>query len=146
MSVNSQILNIIHDIEELNEETTAINENIVTINGTLENLEDKKQDNINVTDTIQISKLKTQYITMTLTGQDLETALGNKQNKITDNSYLSISDISGLSTALENVDVGEITLTDVTGLETALGNKQNKITRYYDDWNIKVVRKVFIIK
>ena len=37
MSVNSQILNIIHDIEELNEETTSINENIVTINGTLEN-------------------------------------------------------------------------------------------------------------
>ena len=75
MSVNSQILNIIHDIDELNEETTTINENIVTMNGTLENLEDKKQDNINVTDTIQISKLKTQYITMTLTGQDLQTTL-----------------------------------------------------------------------
>ena len=59
MSENFQILNIIHDIEEQNEETTTINENIVTINGTLENLEDKKQDNINETDTIQISKLKT---------------------------------------------------------------------------------------
>jgi uncharacterized protein (UPF0335 family) len=29
MSVNSQILNIINDIEELNEETTTINESIV---------------------------------------------------------------------------------------------------------------------
>jgi len=69
MSVNSQILNIINDIEELNEENTTINENIVTINGTLENLEDNKQDNIKVTYTVQKSKLKTQYITMTLTGK-----------------------------------------------------------------------------
>ena len=56
MSVNYQILNIIHDIEELNEETTTINENIVTINESIEILEDNKQNSIKVTDTIQISK------------------------------------------------------------------------------------------
>jgi len=39
MSVISQLLGIVHDIEELNEETTTINESIVTINGTLEGLE-----------------------------------------------------------------------------------------------------------
>jgi len=76
MSVNSQILNIIHDIEELNEETTTINESIVTINGDIEDLGKNKQNNITTSDTIQISKLKTQYITMTLTGQDLQTTIG----------------------------------------------------------------------
>jgi len=82
MSVNYQILNIIHDIEELNEETTTINENIVTINESIEILEDNKQNSIKVTDTIQISKLKTQYITMTLTGKDLQESLDNKEDSI----------------------------------------------------------------
>ena len=40
---------------------------------------------------------------------------------------LSISDISGLTTALENVEVGGIAITDVTGLSTALSNKQDTI-------------------
>ena len=38
MSVNSQILNIINDIEELNEETSTINGNIETINSDIEGL------------------------------------------------------------------------------------------------------------
>ena len=29
------------------------------------------------------------------------------------NSYLSISDVSGLTTALENVDIGDINISDV---------------------------------
>ena len=37
MLLNSQILKFINDIEELNEETTTIDENIVTIIGTIEN-------------------------------------------------------------------------------------------------------------
>ena len=108
MSVNSQILNIIHDIEELNEETTAINENIVTINGTLENLEDKKQDNINVTDTIQISKLKTQYITMSLTGQDLQTTIGTINSFASDLSG-TVDDLSGTVSSLNTyaIDLSE---------------------------------------
>ena len=71
MSANSQILNIINDIEKLKEETTTLNNNVDTINDNIQILEDTKQNNITVLDTIQISKLKTQYITMTLTGQDL---------------------------------------------------------------------------
>jgi len=42
-------------------------------------------------------------------------------------STLSISDISGLSDALQNVEVGDIAKTDVTGLSTALSNKQDTI-------------------
>jgi len=76
MSVNSQILNIINDIEELNVETTAINENIVTINESIESQEDNKQNKITTSDTLTICKLKTQYITMTLKGQDLQTTIG----------------------------------------------------------------------
>jgi len=62
MSVNSQLLGIVHDIEELNEKNTTINESIVTINESIESLEDEKQNNITTSDTIQMSKLKTQYI------------------------------------------------------------------------------------
>ena len=38
MSKNSQILNIINDIEKLNEETSTINGNIETINSDIEGL------------------------------------------------------------------------------------------------------------
>ena len=75
MSANSQILNIINDIEKLNEQTTTLDNNVETINGNIQTLEDNKQNNITVLDTIQISKLKTQYITMSLTSQDLQSAL-----------------------------------------------------------------------
>ena len=75
MSVNSQILNIINDIENLKEQTATLDNNLDTINGNIQTLEDTKQNNITVLDTIQISKLKTQYITMTLTGQDLQSTL-----------------------------------------------------------------------
>ena len=75
MSVNSQLLNIINDIEKLNEQATTINNNLDTINDNVQTLEDNKQNNITVLDTIQISKLKTQYITMSLTGQDLQSTL-----------------------------------------------------------------------
>ena len=75
MSSNSQLLNIINDIEELKEETTTLKNNVDTINDNIQILEDTKQNNITVLDTIQISKLKTQYITMTLTGQDLQSTL-----------------------------------------------------------------------
>ena len=46
MSVNSQILNIINDIEELNEETSTINGNIETINSDIEGLGKSKQNKI----------------------------------------------------------------------------------------------------
>ena len=75
MSKNSQILNIINDIEELNEKTTTINGNIQTINSDIEGLESSKQKKIQITDTIQVSQLKAQYIKMTLTGADLQTTL-----------------------------------------------------------------------
>ena len=84
MSANSQILNIINDIENLKEETTTLNNNVDTINDNIQTLEDTKQNNITVLDTIQISKLKTQYITMTLTGQDLQSTLGTMNNNTTD--------------------------------------------------------------
>ena len=66
MSVNSQILNIIHDIEELNEETATINSNIETINGNITSIGNNKQNNITTSDILTISKLKTQYLTLTL--------------------------------------------------------------------------------
>jgi hypothetical protein len=36
--------------------------------------------------------------------------------------------VSGLTTALENVQPTDIAISDITGLETALGIKQSKIT------------------
>jgi hypothetical protein len=54
--------------------------------------------------------------------------LNNKQTKITDNSYLSISDVSGLTSALENIQVGDINISDVINLQTTLNGKQTKIT------------------
>jgi hypothetical protein len=50
------------------------------------------------------------------------------RTKKTDNSYLSISDVSGLTTALQNVEVGDVNISDVINLQTALDDKQNKIT------------------
>jgi hypothetical protein len=85
MSVNSQILNIINDIEKINEETTTLKNNVDTINDNVQTLEDTKQNNITVLDTIQISKLKTQFITMTLTGQDLQSTLTILGNDISSN-------------------------------------------------------------
>ena len=84
MSVNSQILNIINDIEELNKETSTMNGNIETINTDIEGLESSKQNKIQVTDTIQLSQLKAQYIKMLLTGADLQTTLSSLGNDITD--------------------------------------------------------------
>ena len=37
----------------------------------------------------------------------------DKLNKLSSNSFLSISDVSGLTTALENVDLGDINISDV---------------------------------
>jgi hypothetical protein len=51
-------------------------------------LEDTKQNNITVLDTIQISKLKTQYITMTLRGQDLQTTLSILGNQLGSNDTM----------------------------------------------------------
>ena len=48
MSSNSQLLNIINDIEELKEETTTLNNNVDTINDNIQILEDTKQNNITV--------------------------------------------------------------------------------------------------
>jgi hypothetical protein len=50
MSVNSQIINIINDIEELKEETTNINKTITTISTNIQNFEATKQDTLKVTD------------------------------------------------------------------------------------------------
>jgi hypothetical protein len=110
MSVNSQILNIINDIEKLNEETTTLNNNVHTINDNVQTLEDTKQNNITVLDTIQISKLKTQYITMNLTGQDLQSTLTILGNDISSND----EDISSLSSS-------------VVSIETTLDTKQDNI-------------------
>ena len=130
MSVNSQILNIINDIEELNEETSTINGNIETINSDIEGLGNSKQNKIQVTDTIQISQLKAQYIKMTLSGADLQTTLDGKQTKITDNDYLSISDVNSLQTTLDGkqtkiTDNDYLTISDVNSLQTTLDGKQN---------------------
>ena len=129
MSVNSQILNIIHDTEELNEETTTINESIVTINGTLENLEDNKQDNIKVTDTIQISKLKTQYITMTLTGKDLQTTLTSFGDDISDisNNRLSLVETNLTDISNNRLSLVETNLTDISN------NRLYEVERYVTD-------------
>jgi len=48
---------------------------------------------------------------------DLQTALDDKQNKITSNSYLSFSDVSGLTDALSSGGDGGTTInaeTDIT--------------------------------
>ena len=58
MSANSQILNIINDIENLKEDTSTLTNNVDTINDNIQTLEDTKQNNITVLDTIQIFKLK----------------------------------------------------------------------------------------
>ena len=92
MSVNSQILNIINDIQTLQEDTETINSNVDTINENIQTLYDTKQNNIQITDTIQIYKLKTQYITMSLTGQDLQSTLTTLTNNIISND----GDISAL--------------------------------------------------
>jgi hypothetical protein len=74
MSVNSQIINIINDVEELKEETANINNTIITINTHFQNFVATKQDTLKVTDTINIYKAKLSFIT--LSGNDLQTTLG----------------------------------------------------------------------
>ena len=54
MSANSQLINIINDIEKLNEETKTLTNNVDTINENIQTLEDTKQNNITVLDTIQL--------------------------------------------------------------------------------------------
>jgi len=98
MSVNSQILNIINDIEELNKETSTMNGNIETINTDIEGLESSKQNKIQVTDTIQLSQLKAQYIKMLLTGADLQTTLSSLGNDITDISDNRLYAVEGYVT------------------------------------------------
>ena len=102
MSVNSQLLGIVNDIEELNEETTTINGNIETINSDIEGLKNSKQNKIQVTDIIQISKLKAQYITLSLTGQDLQTTLTSLGDDISDISDNRLSTVEGYVTDLSN--------------------------------------------
>jgi len=116
MSVNSQILNIIHDIEELNEETTTINESTVTINRDIEDSGKNKQNNITTSDTIQISKLKTQFITMTLTGQDLQTTLTSLGDDISDLSDNRLSLVETNLTDISNnrLSLVETNLTDIS--------------------------------
>ena len=53
--------------------------------------------------------------------------MNDKQTKIISDSYLSISDVSGLTTALEIVDFGDINISDVINLQTAVNDKQTKI-------------------
>ena len=120
MSVNSQLLSIVNDIEELIEETTTINGNIETINSDIEGLKNSKQNKIQVTDTLQISKLKAQYVTLSLTGQDLQTTISSIKNDISD---LSDNRVSTLETSFNNLSIG-----DVNNLQTTLDGKQTKIT------------------
>ena len=90
MSLNSQLLNVVNDIEEINEQTAAINTSISTINENITNLGTNKQNNVQVTDTIQLSKLKAQYVTLSLTGKDLQTTLDGKQGKLIAGTNISI--------------------------------------------------------
>ena len=80
-------------IEELNEETTTINENTVTINGDIEDLGKNKQNIITTSDTLSFCKLKTQYIIMTITGQDLQTTLTSIETDVTDISDNRLSQV-----------------------------------------------------
>ena len=117
MSVNSQIFNIINDIEKLNEETTTLTNNLDTINDNVQTLEDTKQNNITVLDTIQISKLKTQYITMTLTGQDLQSTLSIFGDKIgsNDEDIISLSSsVVSIETTLDTKQPNIVSTTDLT--------------------------------
>ena len=54
--------------------------------------------------------------------------MNDKLNKLSSNSYLSISDVGGLKTALENLDIGDINRSNVINLQTALNDKLNKLT------------------
>ena len=125
MSVNSQLLGIVNDIEELNEETTTINGNIETINSDIEGLKNSKQNTIQVTDTIQISKLKTQYITLSLTGQDLQTTLNSLGDDVSD---ISNNRLSTLETSFNNLSIG-----DVNNLQTTISSINNDISDLSDN-------------
>ena len=130
MSSNSQLLNIINDIEELNEQTTTINSDIETINGDITDLGTNKQNKIQVTDTIQISKLKTQYITMSLTGQDLQSKLTSLGNDISSNA----DDIDGLKllTSTHTSDISS-NADDIDGLKLLTSTHTSDISSNADD-------------
>ena len=128
MSSNFQLLNIINDIEELNEQTTTINSDIETINDDITDLETNKQNKIQVTDTIQISKLKTQYITMSLTGQDLQSKLtllgndiGKKQDKLIAGTKITIDENNIISSTTEKGDQGIQGETGLQGIQGETG-------------------------
>ena len=122
MSKNSQILNIINDIEKLNEETSTINGNIETINSDIEGLESSKQNKIQVTDTIQISKLKTQHVTLSLTGKDLQTTLNSLGDDISDISDNRLSLVEGYVTDISDnrLSLVENNLTDISNNKLSL--------------------------
>ena len=123
MSPNSQLLNIINDIEELNEATK-------TINGNIGSLQTNKQNKIQVTDTIQISKLKTQYITMSLTGKDLQTELSTLGSDISSNAN-DIDDLQTLtSTHTSNISSNA---DDITELQTLTSTHTSNISSNADD-------------
>ena len=125
MSLNTQLLNVVNDIEEINEQTAAINNSITTINGNIEGLGNNKQGKIQVTDTIQISKLKTQNVTMTLTGKDLQETLDGKQNLITKNDNFIIDSMYvtplGNKTTVNPAQTGELRASILTVEDDTLG-------------------------
>jgi len=125
MSLNTQLLNVVNDIEEINEQTEAINNSITTINGNIEGLGNNKQGKIQVTDTIQISKLKTQNVTMTLTGKDLQETLDGKQNLITKNDNFIIDSMYvtplGNKTTVNPAQTGELRASILTVEDDTLG-------------------------
>ena len=124
MSLNSQLLNVVNDIEEINEQTAAINTSISTINENITNLGTNKQNNVQVTDTIQLSKLKAQYVTLSLTGKDLQTTLDGKQGKLIAGTNISIdADTNTISSsasggtildASTDITISNITCDDIT--------------------------------
>jgi predicted RNA-binding protein YlqC (UPF0109 family) len=125
MSLNTQLLNVVNDIEEINEQTAAINNSITTINGNIGGLGNNKQGKIQVTDTIQISKLKTQNVTMTLTGKDLQETLDGKQNLITKNDNFIIDSMYvtplGNKTTVNPAQTGELRASILTVEDDTLG-------------------------
>ena len=136
MSVNSQIINIINDIEELKEETTNINNTITTISTNIQNFEATKQDTLKVTDTINVYKAKLSFIT--LSGNDLQTTLGtlgddiiSKNDDIDALQLLTSSHTSEISSNDTDINALQILTTSHT---SEINSKQSQIT---DQTNIE---------
>jgi hypothetical protein len=89
----------------------------------------KKQETLNAFDNILIDESNNIYLFDVVTNENLQTALENVQTKISDNNYISISDVSGLSSALQNVQPTDINISDVINLQTRLDTKQDVITK-----------------